>query len=135
FCFHLKENSRSFTVTNNNKPIFCWDCEIPCPTLSYLISTILSTLGLRQARMDLLLSWTSIYILDTPCLIIQCGTLIDISHSPPQAKDHTPCALFPLANHLGALSHLRHSTPLVARVPFLLEGYFGLLADLLSTWL
>ncbi|KAG5401972.1 hypothetical protein IGI04_016579 [Brassica rapa subsp. trilocularis] len=33
----------------------CWDCEIPCPTLSYLISTILSTLGLRQARMDLLL--------------------------------------------------------------------------------
>ncbi|KAG5376080.1 hypothetical protein IGI04_040676, partial [Brassica rapa subsp. trilocularis] len=24
----------------------CWDCEIPCPTLSYLISTILSTLGL-----------------------------------------------------------------------------------------
>ncbi|KAF3559053.1 hypothetical protein F2Q69_00015015 [Brassica cretica] len=30
---------------------------------------------------------------------------------------------FPLANHLGALSHLRHSTPLVARVPFLLEGY------------
>ncbi|KAG5385933.1 hypothetical protein IGI04_037403, partial [Brassica rapa subsp. trilocularis] len=26
----------------------CWDCEIPCPTLSYLISTILSTLGLRD---------------------------------------------------------------------------------------
>ncbi|KAG5416454.1 hypothetical protein IGI04_004021, partial [Brassica rapa subsp. trilocularis] len=25
----------------------CWDCEISCPTLSYLISTILSTLGLR----------------------------------------------------------------------------------------
>ncbi|KAF2614057.1 hypothetical protein F2Q70_00010321 [Brassica cretica] len=40
---------------------------------------------------------------------------------------------FPLANHLGALSHLRHSTPLVARVPFLLEGYFGRLADLRQT--
>ncbi|CAN7031389.1 unnamed protein product [Brassica rapa subsp. trilocularis] len=28
-------------------------------------------------------SWTSLYILDTPCLIIQCGTLIDISQANP----------------------------------------------------
>ena len=68
----------------------CWDCEISCPILFYLISTILSTLGLRNQpawiyfwfpsqKASYYQSWTSLYILDTPCLIIQCGTLIDIS--------------------------------------------------------
>ncbi|KAG5389378.1 hypothetical protein IGI04_030919 [Brassica rapa subsp. trilocularis] len=41
----------------NRSDTNCWDCEIPCPTLSYLINT--------------------------PCLIIQCGTLIDISQPNP----------------------------------------------------
>uniref|UniRef100_M4DX29 Uncharacterized protein n=1 Tax=Brassica campestris TaxID=3711 RepID=M4DX29_BRACM len=41
----------------NRSDTNCWDCEIPCPTLSYLINT--------------------------PCLIIQCGTLIDISQANP----------------------------------------------------
>ncbi|KAG5392700.1 hypothetical protein IGI04_022663 [Brassica rapa subsp. trilocularis] len=44
--------SRSFeiVITDLRQPgsdTNCWDCEIPYPTLSYLISTILSTLGLR----------------------------------------------------------------------------------------
>ncbi|KAG5394413.1 hypothetical protein IGI04_024376, partial [Brassica rapa subsp. trilocularis] len=40
----------------NRSDTNCWDCEIPCPILFYLISTILSTLGLRRlARMDLFL--------------------------------------------------------------------------------
>ncbi|KAG5393822.1 hypothetical protein IGI04_023785 [Brassica rapa subsp. trilocularis] len=43
--------SRSFeiVITDLRQPgsdTNCWDCEIPYPTLSYLISTILSTLGL-----------------------------------------------------------------------------------------
>ncbi|KAG5396845.1 hypothetical protein IGI04_018659 [Brassica rapa subsp. trilocularis] len=46
----------SYRFSSNRSDTNCWDCEIPCPTLSYLISTILSTLGLmRLARMDLLL--------------------------------------------------------------------------------
>ncbi|RID78698.1 hypothetical protein BRARA_A01494 [Brassica rapa] len=37
----------SCRYSSNRSDTNCWDCEIPCSTLSYLISTILSTLGLR----------------------------------------------------------------------------------------
>ncbi|RID74665.1 hypothetical protein BRARA_B01752 [Brassica rapa] len=51
----LLDAESSCISLSNRSDTNCWDCEIPCPTLYYPISTILSTLGLRQARMVLLL--------------------------------------------------------------------------------
>ena len=78
----------------NRSDTNCWNCVNPCSTLYYPISTILSILGAwiyfwaPSKRFRTNQSWTSLYILDTLYLILQCVTQFVISHSLPQTKDH-----------------------------------------------
>ncbi|KAG5410696.1 hypothetical protein IGI04_007015, partial [Brassica rapa subsp. trilocularis] len=125
--FPAKKRRRSDRgiITNTLELLQCWDCDIPCPTLYSPISTILSTLGLRRlARMDLLLV-SFLKGLTFLCLISDVRLNL-LSHILPLKLRTTFISFHDL------LTFLQHTFSFLF-YPFLLKGYFSLLASLCQT--